>query len=369
MVKEIIVFSDIEMGAGNLTDDFIADKTLAMLVKTFGEKSHAVDLVFNGDTFDFLKCPYKLAPQPAYTRHVTSEAAVAKLKLVHRAHPLVFDAMRAFASQKDKKIYFVRGNHDLEIAFPEVQKELKKLIGNTVEFPGLFYKRSRVYVEHGQQYDIANFINPQETFTRHNGKTILNNTFASFAVISALIPLKEQHPFLERIKPWPVMLRLYAPIGKKVNRTIATYFLKSLFYYPLRYYDDPTHIFPRKMIGEFIRRIRQWNWEVDDYLSIFKKEKKLNEVIVLGHIHEKYLERGRNHVIIRPGTWRDEYYLDAATGLVQPAKKRYVDILLGDVIQWKLVTMPHRRKPFHFYDVVKDEKKYLEWAKKAEWIK
>ena len=364
-MKEIIVFCDVEMGAGNLTDDFIADAALARVIRTFAAKKYPVDIVFNGDTFDFLKCPYVLAPQPAYTRYVTAEVAVAKLELVFTAHKRVFDALREFVS-KDKSVYFIRGNHDLEIAFPEVQRELQKKIGKNVFFPGLVYKRHGAYIEHGQQYDIANFIPPKKLFAYHMGKKILNNSFSSFAVISALIPLKEQYPFLERIKPWAVLLSLHTPIGKKINRTIAVYFLKSLVYYPLRYYDDPTRMFPRQFVGEFIRRVRYWDWDVTDYLPVFKKKRKLKEVIVLGHIHEKYVEQGRDHAIIRPGTWRDEYKVDQLSGKVEPSGKRFVRIIVNGGLRWVVVAMKSNRKALKFADIVRDEKKFLEMARKEE---
>lgn len=365
-MKEIIVFSDVEMGAGNLTDDFIADKTLARVIRTFGAKKHPVDLVLNGDTFDFLKCPFTLKPRAEYTRYVSADVALAKLRLVYKAHRRVFHALRDFVVREGKSVYFIRGNHDLEIAFPEVQHELQKYIGRNVFFPGLVYDHHGAYIEHGQQYDIANFIHPRRLFTRHRGEKILNNSFSSFTVISALIPLKEHNPFLERIKPWAVLLTLHTPIGKKVNRTIALYFLKSLFYYPLRYYDDPTRTFPRQFVGEFIRRVRQWDWDVTDYLPVFKKKRKLKKVIVLGHIHEKYVEQGREHVIIRPGTWRDEYTVDQFTGEVQPAGKRFVRITVNGGIRWAVVAMRNRRKPIKFVDIVKDEKKYMRMAKEEE---
>jgi UDP-2,3-diacylglucosamine pyrophosphatase LpxH len=283
MKKEIIILSDVEMGAGTLTDDFIADNTLMQLIIKLSKKKHAVDLIFNGDTFDFLKSPYKLKPA-RYTRHVTKEVAVDKLKLAYAAHKDVFDVLRAFVAHDNKTIYFIRGNHDLELAFPAVKHHLQKLLNSKdrVKFPGLFYRHNGLYVEHGQQYDTGNFLPPKELFLTHQGKKILNNTFTAFGVISSMIPMKEKHPFFERIKPWPLMMTLHKPIGKEVNRTVIKYFLKGLFYYPIRYYTDPTHSFPRSLIREFLWRARQWNWEIQDIVPLVKRKKR-DKIIVLGH--------------------------------------------------------------------------------------
>ena len=124
-MKQIIVLGDVELGAGNRTDDFIADRKLAQLIIRLSKKSHPIDLVFNGDTFDFLKCPYMLNPTK-YTRYVSAEIALKKLELVYNAHPAVFHAMKQFGSKKNKKVIFIRGNHDVEIAFTEVQDKLKE---------------------------------------------------------------------------------------------------------------------------------------------------------------------------------------------------------------------------------------------------
>ena len=366
-MKEIIVIGDIEMGAGTVTDDFISDKKLSELILELSKRAHPVDLVLNGDIFDFLKAPYKLTPKPMYTRYVTEEVALAKLRLVFNAHRRVFDALKKFAESKGKAIYFIIGNHDLELAFNGVKKELKKKIGKQVHFPGLVYRKHQVYVEHGHQYDFATVINPKMLFVDHNGKKILNNTFVAFTVISALIPLKEEHPFLERIKPIPHLLAFYRPVGKKVNRRVASYFLKSILYYPLRYYADPTYTFPTKFIQEAFSRIRTVNWEMVDVVSIFKKRKlRKDKIFVLGHIHDKYIEETKKRVILRPGSWRDEYYLDE--GYLFPRRKRYVQIIVNEdgKLDWNLVAYPIKRSSLKFYDVVRDERKFLDMVRKEE---
>jgi len=362
IMKKIIVLGDIEMGAGNGTDDFIADKTLAKLITSLSNQKSTIDLVFNGDTFDFLKSPYSINPKK-YTRYITAEIAQKKLRLVADAHPIVFRALRKFGAKKGKRVVFIRGNHDLEIAFPEVQEKIKEMIGN-VYFPGLVYKEKDVYIEHGQQYDVANYLNPNHLFIKHKGEKILNNTFISFAIIGALIPLKEENPFLERIKPWPIILKVHRPIGKKVNRTIAKYMFKSIFYYPLRYYDDPTHMFPKQLISEFIRRLRHTNWDLADYLPIFKEKKRPHKIIVLGHIHDSLIEKNKEQIIIRPGTWRDEYLLKS--GKLIPQDKQYVEITVNHTTQWRVVKIENRRNVLNFYDVVKNEKEYIQLVKEEE---
>ena len=99
--KEIIVLGDIEMGAGNLTDDFISDNALFELISELKERPHPVDLILNGDIFDFLKCPYFKQNQLVYTRHVTEDISLSKLNLIYKAHERVFYALKRFVRNKN----------------------------------------------------------------------------------------------------------------------------------------------------------------------------------------------------------------------------------------------------------------------------
>jgi len=142
MQKEIIVIGDVELGSGNLTDDFISDRALSTLLVSLGQKSHPVDLVMNGDTFDFLKCPFYKDGKATYPRHITKEISLMKLQNIYRAHERVFKAWKEFVSHPKNNLYFTVGNHDHELVYPEVQEDIKVLLGGTenIHFPGLVYK-------------------------------------------------------------------------------------------------------------------------------------------------------------------------------------------------------------------------------------
>ncbi|MCA9524028.1 MAG: hypothetical protein KC609_23840, partial [Myxococcales bacterium] len=93
----LVIFSDIEMGAGGVTDDFPRTDFLAELILSYNSERYArcsVDLVFNGDTFDFLKTPV----DGAYPSHITPAIAVAKLDAVAAAHADFFEALRDFVA-------------------------------------------------------------------------------------------------------------------------------------------------------------------------------------------------------------------------------------------------------------------------------
>lgn len=366
--KEIIVMGDIEMGAGNLTDDFISDNALSELIVELGKRKHPVDLVLNGDTFDFLKCPYLEHDTISYPRHITANISLNKLGLIAQAHPAVFAALKQFVAKKDKQISFIIGNHDLDLAYPEVQKKIRAMLWHHVHFKKK-YCTTAVHVEHGHQYDFLNRVKFDSLFLHYHGKQILNLPFVSFGLISRMMQVKEEHPFMERVFPRQHIAHFHKVISKKMTMGTLDYFLKSIFYYPFRYYFDPTYRFPRDIVRECYRRIKQIHWEVDGIIDSFKgkNDTRKSKIYVLGHVHEKYLEDKGGVVIIQPGSWRDEYDLDAQTKMLIPRPKRYVQILMQEgKMDYQLITIPQHRSAIAFDDAVKDEIKYIKQAASQE---
>jgi len=369
--KEILVIGDIEMGAGNLTDDFISDKTLAELISKFSKIRHPVDLILNGDTFDFFKCPYFDWNKLTYPRHITAEISQVKLRTIHHAHPKVFQALHGFVKTPKHNLYFIIGNHDFDLLYKEVQHDLKKILkGHTNVHFSWNYHYEGVYIEHGHQYDFLNKINFKRFFLSYKGKSILNLPWITFGLISNFMNVKEEHPFAERISNRNLLFSHHRPFLREVSFKAIGYMIKSIIYYPLRHYSDPTYTFPKELFRAFYRRIKKLQWDLDRIIPIFKTEKtkifEENTIHILGHIHEKIVEEKDGKAIIHPGSWRDEYELDKH-GKIHPQPKRYVQILLkGKSLTHKLIELPVKRKPLQFKEVMADERKSIQLAAREE---
>ena len=373
MIKEIIILGDIEMGGGTLTDDFISDKALAKLIYSLCNKNIPVDLVLNGDTFDFLKCPYIVNQVSTYPRHITSEISLAKLRLIYQAHTAVFEALKRFAQEKKNRIYFIVGNHDADLVHPKVQEHLKVLLesSDNIIF-SFYYNEQGIHAEHGHQYDFLNKVNEEHLFLDYQGQKILNIPWVSLGLISKFMSLKEQYPMLERITPRLATFSHHKSVEKIVTRHGLMYLLKSLVYYPIRYYADPTYAFPRELVREFYRRWKHVHWDIDEIVTVFKKKRKRklhrNKIYVFGHIHKRYLEQNGKITIIHPDTWRDEYFLDINTRELTSKSKRYVRITLetNQSLRWELINLRLPRSVLHFDDVIRDEQKYVQLAREEE---
>src|SRR5690606_19215385 len=172
------------MGAGGPTDDFPHSDWLGELLLTYNEPPYhrvAVELVFAGDTFDLLKTPY----QGEYPRHVTADVALHKLAAIGAVHQPFFTAVRRFLEHREaeRRVHFIVGNHDLELLFPEVQRELRRLLGDDprVNMAGFELHVGDVHIEHGQQAD-AVFRMEEPWFVEYQGQRILNLPWGSVAL-------------------------------------------------------------------------------------------------------------------------------------------------------------------------------------------
>ncbi len=357
MQPTIYVFGDIEIGGGTLTDDFIADRLLSKVFLTINENKDRVDLVLNGDTFDFLKCPFISHGVKSYPRHITPEVSLQKLELMYEAHPYVFSALTTFLANDQHQIFFNYGNHDPDLSFDEVQEKIRNMLSSPerVHF-GYHYGVEGVHIEHGHLYDFLHQLEKGKEFLLFKGKKILNLPFVSFGLITHFMTLKEQHPFLERMKARFIMLQHSRKVSKKIRTLMASYFLKSVLYYPLRHFRDPTYHLPHGLFEEFIKRFRKEQWDVDHVALLFKthnREKLLNlrqkSIYVLGHTHVRNVHQGSRYVIIHPDTWRDEYILSADFKNLIPKKKNYVKISPGEKEWgWELVSVENSRTVIPF---------------------
>ncbi len=361
MDKEIIVIGDIEIGAGTLTDDFISDNTFVEFINELRSRKHPVDLVLNGDTFDFLKCPYFKKGKATYPRHISLDISLQKLQSMYKAHTPFFTALAEFVKDKKNALYFIYGNHDMDLEFPEVKKEIRTLLKNrsNVHFK-MYYQQHKVYAEHGHEYDFLNKVQRSELFLTHDKKAILNFPWISFGIMGNMMFVKEKHPFLERIKPYPMMFNHHKMILHKLMWEAIKYLFMSIFYYPIRYFTDPTYSLPKGLIGEFYHRLKNAHWDVDNVTEVFKRRRRRrlhrNKIFVFGHLHEKFVEEKNGKVIIHPDTWRDEYTMDPHSKKLYHKKKMYVQVLVeGNNVEWHLRHKKVDRSTLHFNDVVNDE--------------
>ncbi len=331
VMKEIIFsLSDVELGDGTVMDDFVADKLLAETIRNMMRKHKKTPLflVVNGDGFDFLKASYK----GLHPRYVTKEISLWKLHRIYNAHKEVFKVYKEFASQKKNTLVFVLGNHDMDLTFLEVQKELKKMIHSSVVFAGFSFEHGPVYIEHGAQYDSVFYVNPDILFLDHHGKKILNLPWVTYALFEHYHQYKAQYPFLERLYPRKLLMERYPRLAKELTFGGIKYFLRSAVINQIKYYNDLTYRLSPRLIKNFFYRLLTGKYELlfeDDLIGLFKVHKKIR-VLIAGHSHiARRVHVKGDRWYLNTGTWRDEYLIKNGTNMVERKKKYLAEVAIN----------------------------------------
>lgn len=323
----IVSFSDIEMGAGGLADDFPHSDWFDGLLATYDRVDEPVDLVLNGDTFDFLKT----AVEGAWPRHVTAEVALAKLNGIALAHPAFFLALRRFLSVPNRTVAFTVGNHDAELLFPEVQDALVALVDAPLRFPGFAIDIGDAHFEHGSQADDMFFMDETNVFVEHEGRRILRLPWGSVGLLDVAMPL---HPLvfdLDRVKPHRQVLDLLPDLRSLLTRAYWRYWTGE---YARSLYDgvDPLRTVSWTMLKEVSYRLVTADSNLgspEHYLKMLEGDAGYR-VVVVGHVHEALLVARADRRLITTGCLRNEYVIDDSGAVLGPLPKVWAHVWQRD---------------------------------------
>ena len=260
---------DPSTGLYHRNEDFFQDHAFAQFLAYHVSQRYAAgrpsgldkpwQLVVNGDFFDFLQ----VISLPAEGAELASVAGVEsyddlsqndrefglgtseketvwKLEQIYRGHPLFFQALAWFLAHEGNELVMVKGNHDIEIYWPQVQVRMADILADAftqwredlasgtgdsplpdlpetpeamvaadaadvLRFPVLYHHLPGLaYVEHGCQYDPANafvsFRDPR--LPEEEGKERqIELPSGSFFVRYFFNRIEDTHPFADNIKP------------------------------------------------------------------------------------------------------------------------------------------------------------------------
>lgn len=240
---DIIVLSDLHLGEGlskneprySPTEDFFYDCQFENFLKFLHRKylydPEGLVLVLNGDIFDFLTVTSTPSKEEAKARgfrvsaaerqfglNPTAEKSVYKLDVIAGGHKHFFRALARFVAG-GHRVHILRGNHDLELYFPQVQDRLlehlssyqdgpsKEEVAAKVEFHPWFYlEPGRVYIEHGNQYDSTNSIRypmhpmlPSRRWWSTEGEEVLDYPLGSIFVRFFYNRVRRIDPYTPRL--------------------------------------------------------------------------------------------------------------------------------------------------------------------------
>jgi UDP-2,3-diacylglucosamine pyrophosphatase LpxH len=202
------VISDLHLGDGSFLDDFDQDERFQRFLSAIGERKRA-ELIINGDFIDFASIALPEESARSFSRMgCTEEESLQKFELVHRAHPLVFGALKEFIG-RGNRLVIIPGNHDIDLFWPRIWARVAEVLGNPdgdhlhFEFTGI-YRCDGLYVEHGNQYFadslFENFTHP---FLRDpkTGELRLERSWSTCFISYFANSLRRKKPFINNVKP------------------------------------------------------------------------------------------------------------------------------------------------------------------------
>lgn len=366
----LVVFSDIEMGAGGYLDDFPHARHLGELLLSYTYPAYdglAIDLVFNGDTFDLLKTSLR----GVYPTHVTEQVALEKMERVIDAHRPFFEALRIFLGRTGERgnVYFLLGNHDAELVFPAVQRRIAELCGapSQVHFPGISLALGRVHIEHGSQLDPLFQVDPSKPFVERGGETVLNLPWGSVALLDVALPLHGLLYHHERLKPRKLVLELIPEIRELLTTSFWNYWVKDYLRDFFRG-ADPLKQVTWTMLKETVWRTASGdpNVTTGDVLQRRMVESDAHDLYLVGHEHEPGLWGHGARRVIRTGAMRDEFMLSAGGDVQTFLPKIHAEVWMAGeepvrshLVEREMPTRPVDSMPSSIFDVVPELKARL----------
>lgn len=336
MNKNIFIISDVELGQGDIFDDFKDERVLIDFIEKITKQPGKNILIMNGDTFDFLKMPYK----GNFTHHITEEQSLWKMQRIIETYPKIFLALKKFLNKPANKIHFNIGNHDIELVWPQVQKYLRQELGNgnKVTFDHTF-ENKEIHVEHGNQVDYFYKMDLEKPFIKHKGQTLLNLPLGNVAVIKYFIELKRHFPYEEKVYPRHNAFENFPEFRKMKRKISVSFAIKGLLFSFITGLGDPIISVPYLNL---IKHVFSHGLELHDEAKFIKKRFKNiiklypgKQSYIMGHVHLTHYELNpkKDHLQVVTDTWREEFrIMHDKVKILKP--KTYVHIKYqGDKIE------------------------------------
>lgn len=321
--KVVLVISDLHLSAGkmfkgkrNLLEDFHYDNELIDFLNYYcsGDYENVeVELVINGDFLDFLAVPYV----EFYDDEFWSEtAALAKLKMIMKAHGGVLEALKNFLATPNKRIVYIIGNHDAEFVFESLKEKFLSYFGEYRKNIILSNSISThiptkgVCIQHGHQYERAHQFDQENAIVETvNGEKYFIPPWGSYYVTNVINKYKQERSFINAVRP----IKHFMIHGILFDTFFTVRFMLSNFYYFVMVRFWHFYMVKRSLkevIGDLLRELELFQ----DYESLtrqFFEKHPESRVLIVGHTHNPTLRIFNDGTIfINTGTWTRMVNLD-----------------------------------------------------------
>lgn len=213
MATKLYVISDLHLGGAEGFQMCTPDgrKRLAKFIdwvttqpKADGDEKR---LVINGDIVDFLAEEKEGGGYAAFTQD--QDQAVETFARIAKSCKDIFAALKRFLAE-DGHLVLMLGNHDIELSFPKLRRELHRQLGpGSIELvsDNEAYSVGRVLIEHGNRYDPWNMVNHGRlralcsAMSRGETSAAFPAQPGSELVANVMNPIKQTFGFVDLLKP------------------------------------------------------------------------------------------------------------------------------------------------------------------------
>jgi UDP-2,3-diacylglucosamine pyrophosphatase LpxH len=321
--KVVLVISDLHLSAGkmikgkrNLLEDFHYDNELIDFLNYYSSGDYLevnVELVINGDFLDFLAVPYV----EFFDDEFWSEtAAMAKLRMIMKAHIGVLEALKIFLSRPDKKIVYIIGNHDAEFVFDSLKEEFLSFFGPLRKNLILSNAISThvpvkgVCIQHGHQYERAHeFDQENAVLETLDGEKFFIPPWGSYYVTNVINKYKQERSFINAVRP----IKHFLIHGILFDTFFTVRFMLSNFYYfvMVRFWHFYMVKSSLKQVFEDLFRELELFQDYESLTRQFFEKHAGSKVLIVGHTHNPTLRIFSDSTIfINTGTWTRMVNLD-----------------------------------------------------------
>ncbi|MBN8554884.1 MAG: metallophosphoesterase [Deltaproteobacteria bacterium] len=311
-----LVVSDFHLGAGhrnpdgsiNILEDFFHDREFIEFLEYFASgvyEDAEVEVILNGDFFNLLMIDYEEIDPDVVTEFV----AIRRMKKIMDGHKAVMNALKYFQSLPQKQVTFVMGNHDPGILFTSVQTLISLYVGDKTRFFLESYEFDGVYVEHGNQYEVANQFDRTNYFlTKNLPEPILNQPWGTLFLVHVVNKIKRTKPHFDKVLPFGTYLKwlmLYDfRFGMQTISRIVKFFFKS------RFRDDPRRKNTLRQTFNILIEAPLFP-DLDDAAERILATREDIHAVIFGHNHRPtFRQFGPGKEYINTGTWNKMTHLD-----------------------------------------------------------
>lgn len=340
------VISDCHLSAGaffegklNPHEEFFFDDEMADLIEYYSSGAYGgrteVELVIAGDFFDYLNVPY----QGRFDSETTEEVALYKTEAMIRAHPKVMAALRKFASEPNKHITYLIGNHDAELFFDRVKERITREWDPAGHYPSAHVTlvSDRTYlkypegveIHHGNQEEAANELDFEHPFLENSaGRKVLKLPWGSIYVLKVINRLKMERKHIDKIRP----IKAFVFFGLFLDPFFTVkYLFVSSYYFLKTKIQEVLHFSGgiRKGVAQVRQELQLFQTLEEEARAILDAREEVKTVI-FGHTHRPMNQiwpDGKQY--INTGTWTKMINLDWS-GWGQDFRRTYALIRIRD---------------------------------------